>query len=177
VASAPHIQGAQVQRDPLAARRLVHELGARAGVARQEATTHQFVALARQIRHLQRAAQALGQPLDQVLLLRGRHLDGVAHLGCVDGMCDSGLADKFLAGAAGSCSDGFATADSLPLPVREPAGGKHQRKAGGHATPAPPLAGALARIGQPLRRRLQSWRHGFVQQRAMQARSASRWLR
>jgi hypothetical protein len=42
-------------------------------------------------------------------------------------------------------------------------------KAGGHATPAPPLAGALARIGQPQRRRLQGRWHGLVQQRAMQA--------
>ena len=60
------------------------------------------------------------------------------------------------------------SAHGLPLHVRQPAGSEDHQDAGRHAAPTPPLALALVRISQPLRRCHQGGWNRLVQQARVQ---------
>ena len=63
---------------------LVHELRDRTAIAGQEPPAHQGVAERPEVRHLERRAEALREPRDQMGFLVRRHLDRVANLRAVD---------------------------------------------------------------------------------------------
>src|SRR5450830_1364459 len=85
------VHGAEIKRDAGSGRVLEHELRPRTGFTWQQASAHELITLRRQMRHLERLANALGKPLHQVLLLRRSHLDRVPHLRGVHRVRKAGL--------------------------------------------------------------------------------------
>ena len=80
------VQAAEVEGQALAVATLEHELCPRPSLPGSRRPPDQRVALGRQIRHLERLVEPLEEPLDEVLLLGGGHVDRMPLFGRVDGV-------------------------------------------------------------------------------------------